>query len=68
MTKFSRKEQLLIALYSPGTKSGLIQALTEMKGQLMPDEKSLANLTDRVLHKLEGISEDEFARYDFYDF
>lgn len=68
MMKFTREEQILIALYSPGTKSGLIRALTEMKGQLMPDEAELKSLTDNVLRKLGGITEDTFARLDFYNF
>lgn len=68
MMKFTREEQILIALYSPGTKSGLVQALTEMRGQLMPDETELASLTDRVLRKLDSITEDAFAQCDFYKF
>lgn len=65
---FSKEERLFMALYSPGSKSGLIAALEEMKAQLAPDETDLAELTDKVLSKLEKVSEDAFSRLDLYNF
>ena len=32
-----------------------------MRGQLEPDETELRELIDNVLHKLDGITDDQFA-------
>ena len=41
-------EQQLMSLYNPGTREGLIAALTEMRGYLAADEAELRELTVRT--------------------
>lgn len=48
---FTQDERFLMMLYSPGTKSGLVKALREMRCCLTPEEGELLELTDRVLEK-----------------
>ena len=52
MMNFTRDERNLMMLYSPGTVSGLREALTQMKAQLAEDEAELRSLADSVLRKL----------------
>ena len=62
-------EQQLMSLYNPGTREGLIAALTEMRGYLFADETELRELTDSAIAKLNGMSDEEFAALDlFLDF
>ena len=65
---FTQEERILMMLYSPGVRPGLVDALREMKRQLAPDETELAALTDSVLAKLEKLTDAEFSRLDLYDF
>ena len=53
-------------LYSPGDRPGLYQALGEMRGQLEDDEKELGTLTDRVMEKLEQMTDEDFDQLDLY--
>ena len=39
MIGFTPEEQMVVLLYSPGTRPGLIAELTAMKQQLTPREK-----------------------------
>ena len=52
MIGFTPEEQMVVLLYSPGTRPGLIAELTAMKQQLTPREKKLKRLADSVLSKL----------------
>ena len=58
--KFTADERMMIMLYGNGTKHGLTGALIEMRSSLQPDEKELSHLTDTLLSKLNGMTEDEF--------
>ena len=60
--KLTKDEQMMTLLYGDGTRSGLIHSLKEMRQQLQPGEEELADLTDRLLAKLENISDEEFGR------
>ena len=51
MIEFTHDEMNLMMLYSPGTVSGLREALTHMKAQLDEDEAELRSLADSVLRK-----------------
>lgn len=51
MMDFTHDEMNLRMLYSPGTLSGLREALTRMKEQLAEDEAELRTLADSVLNK-----------------
>lgn len=59
-------EQQLMSLYNPGTREGLIAALTEMYGYLAADEAELRELTDSAIAKLNGMSDAEFEALDLF--
>lgn len=63
---FTGEEKILMMLYSPGDRPGLYQALGEMRGQLEHDEKELRALTDRVMEKLEQMTDEAFDQLDLY--
>lgn len=63
---FSGEEQILMMLYNPGSRLGLIAELTIMKEQLTLREKRLCRLANRVISKLERLSDEEFEYLDFY--
>ena len=53
-------------LYSPGTVSGLREALSQMKAQLAEDEAELRSLADSVLRKLSDMDDETFERLNLY--
>ena len=63
---FTGEEKILMMLYSPGDRPGLYQALEKMRGQLGHDEKELRTLTDRVMEKLEQMTDEAFDQLDLY--
>ena len=48
------------------SRTGLIEALTEMRGELSPEEAELRELTDSALGKLQAMSDAEFAELELY--
>lgn len=64
--RFSKDEMYLMMLYSPGNRSGLVEALRQMKMQLTPEETDLRNMTDSTLAKLEVMTDEEFERLNLY--
>ena len=66
MIRFSPEEQMLMMLYSPGDRPGLIAELEAMKTQLNKRERKLRGLTESVLTKLAQISDDDFLQLDLY--
>ena len=66
MMRITPDEMMVILLYSPGSRLGLIQELNTMKQQLTPRERKLKNLTERVLEKLDQLSDEEFDALDFF--
>ena len=66
MKKFTKEETMLMMLYNPGSREGLIRELAGMKVQLQPEEKRLAKLTDKVLRKLNNMDDKEFDQLDLY--
>ena len=66
MMDFTHDETNLMMLYSPGTLSGLCEALTQMKEQLVEDEAELSTLADSVLSKLSGMDDETFERLNLY--
>lgn len=66
MTDFTHDEMNLMMLYSPGTLSGLREALTQMKEQLVEDEAELRTLADSVLNKLSAMDDETFERLNLY--
>ena len=66
---FSRDEEVLMMLYSPGSKSGLVKALGKMSADLDlddPEDNLLYQLTQSVLAKLERMTAEEFRQLDLY--
>ena len=66
MMAFTREECTLMMLYSPGNRSGLMEALTAMKAQLGADEGELLALTESVLAKLSRMDDGAFDRLELY--
>lgn len=67
MIEFSLDEKIMILLYSPGTRSGLIAELKMMQRQLMISEKRLLRLSESVLQKLNKMNDAEFEDMDFFE-
>lgn len=55
-----------MCIYNTGSRTGLIEALTEMRGHLEPDETELRELTDSALDKLQAMSDAEFAELELF--
>lgn len=64
--KFSNDEMNLMLIYNPGSRTGLINALNEMKKQLTEQEIELCSMTNSVLSKIEKMSEEEFNMLELY--
>ena len=60
MGNFTFEEMNLLCIYNTGSRTGLIDALTEMRGELSPEEAELRKLTDSALEKLQAMSDAEF--------
>ncbi len=65
-TRFTKEESMLMMLYNPGSREGLIRELAGMKVQLAPEEKKLAKLTDKVSGKLKSMDDETFEGLDLY--
>ena len=66
MGTFTFEETNLLCIYNTGSRAGLIEALTEMRGELSPEETELRELTDSALSKLQTMSDTEFAKLELY--
>ena len=66
MNTLTFEETNLLCIYNPGTRQGAIKALTEMRGELSPEEAELRELTDSALGKLQAMSDAEFAELELY--
>lgn len=66
MMDFTRDELNLMMLYSPGTRSGLYEALLQMKEQLSQEEAELCTLADSVLNKLSEMGDETFDELNLY--
>ena len=66
MGNFTFEEINLMCIYNTGSRAGLIEALTEMRGELSPEEIELRKLTDSALEKLQAMSDTEFAELELY--
>ena len=65
-TRFTKEESMLMMLYNPGSREGLIWELAGMKVQLAPEEKRLSRLTDKVIKKLNAMDDATFEGLDLY--
>ena len=66
MGNFTFEEMNLLCIYNTGSRTGLIDALTEMRGHLEPDEAELRELTDSAIRKLHTITDVEFDSLELY--
>ena len=67
MGDFTFEEMNLMCIYNTGSRTGLIDALTEMRGELSPEETELRELTDSALMTVERcVSDAEFAELELY--
>ena len=66
MGNFIFEEINLMCIYNTGSRTGLIEALNEMRGHLEPDETELRELTDSALGKLQAMSDAEFAELEMF--
>ena len=57
---FTKDEKTLLILYGEKNRSGTLENLFLMRGQLQADEKALSGLTDAVIRKLGGMTDSEF--------
>ena len=64
MKDFTFEEQQLMSIYNPGTRLGLIKALSEMRTYLDKNEQELKDLTDSTISKLNTITDAEFGALD----
>ena len=53
-------------IYDTGNRTGLINALSEMRKELDTDEVALRELTDSVLNKLSAIPDEDYAKLELY--
>ena len=68
MNNFTFEEMNLMCIYNSGdgSRKELIEALTEMRGYLGPDETELLELTDSTLEKLADMTDEAFAELELY--
>ena len=66
MKRFTKDERMMMMLYNPGTRAGLIAELEAMRLQLTPPERRLDRLSKSVLEKLDGMTDAEFDSLDLY--
>lgn len=60
--EFTIEEINLMCIYDTGTRQGLMDALKSMLGDLLPEEAELRQLTESVLARLDGMTDDEYAQ------
>ena len=63
---FANDEMNLMCIYDTGTRTGLIKALSEMRGELGADEVELRRLTDSTIEKLSAMTDKEYETVELY--
>ena len=66
MNALTFEEMTLLCIYNPGSRQGAIEAMTEMRGYLTPEETELRDLTDSALGKLSSMTDAEFEELELY--
>ncbi len=66
MMNFNNDEMNLMCIYDTGSRTGLINALSEMRKELSTDEVELRELTDSTLNKLSAMSDEDYAKLELY--
>ena len=63
---FNNDEMNLMCIYDTGSRTGLINALSEMRKELSTDEVELRELTDSTLKKLAAMSDEDYEELELY--
>ena len=63
---FTNDEMNLMCIYDTGSRTGLINALSEMRKELDVDEATLRELTDSVLNKLSAMPDEDYEKLELY--
>ena len=63
---FTNDEMNLMCIYDTGTRTGLIKALPEIRGELGADEVELRRLTDSTIEKLSAMTDKEYETVELY--
>ena len=66
MMDFTNDEMNLMCIYDTGNRTGLINALSEMRKELDTDEAALRELTDSTLNKLSAMTEEDYEKLELY--
>ena len=66
MMDFTNDEMNLMCIYDTGSRTGLINALSEMRKELDADEVTLRELTDSVLNKLSAMPDEDYEKLELY--
>ena len=66
MMDFTNDEMNLMCIYDTGSRTGLINALSEMRKELSTDEIELRELTDSTLNKLSAMTEEDYEKLELY--
>ena len=66
MMIFNNDEMNLMCIYDTGSRTGLMNALSEMRKELSEDEAELRALTDSTLNKLSAMSDEDYEKLDLY--
>lgn len=66
MMIFNNDEMNLMCIYDTGSRTGLMNALSEMRKELSEDEVELRELTDSTLNKLSAMSDEDYAKLELY--
>ena len=63
---FNNDEMNLMCIYDTGSRTGLMNALSEMRKELSKDEVELRELTDSTLNKLSAMSDEDYEKLELY--
>lgn len=66
MMIFNNDEMNLMCIYDTGSRTGLMNALSEMRKELSGDEVELRELTDSTLNKLSAMSDEDYEKLELY--
>jgi len=58
--KFTKDEKMLMILYNPGSRTGLVEELSKMRNILTGEDKDLKGMIDGLVPKLKKISDKDY--------
>ena len=66
MMNFNHDEINLMCIYDTGSRTGPMNALSEMRKELNKEEAELCELTDSTLNKLSVMSDEDYEKLELY--